>query len=341
MCLAGDDGNTPLLWACASGRNDIAEALLAAGSDPADAGKGGLAALHVACSLGHESVTATLLEFRAEVALRDGNGWLPLHHAAAGGFLPCCQLLLLQGKANPNAVCLVPRLTAYDMASQREHITCAVALATRGGLPLESVEEAAARTIQVAWRSTRQHNLRETSGCDLTTGLARIQRWRANRARRLQVGHTQEARIPQQSRGRVQAQASTKPGADDRLQFPAVVVRRERGDAQVATRMSAALRDFYTVMPTTTVNASTLAHGKAAAGTAREPRVQAPGQAKKPTRRKEWVDVSARPEYFIARRQVQRHTLCLHQLVCPQAQAHQQRSCLLVGSDLIAFAARL
>jgi len=75
---------TPLHRAARFGREDLAEALVAAAADVEAQNKNGEHPLHVAAAYGHPAVVKVLLAGHADVGARDRGGSTPLHAAAFG-----------------------------------------------------------------------------------------------------------------------------------------------------------------------------------------------------------------------------------------------------------------
>jgi ankyrin repeat protein len=75
---------TPLHRAARFGREDLAEALVAAGADVEAQNENGEHPLHVAAAYGHPAVVKVLLAGHADVGARDRGGSTPLHAAAFG-----------------------------------------------------------------------------------------------------------------------------------------------------------------------------------------------------------------------------------------------------------------
>jgi ankyrin repeat protein len=85
-------------------------------------GPEGDAALHLAALYGHLSIVSLLLSKGAQVDLCDEDGGLPLHDAAAGGYVEICRLLLLHN----------PSLTATTINAQDNEGDTPLICAVRG-----------------------------------------------------------------------------------------------------------------------------------------------------------------------------------------------------------------
>ena len=71
----------------------------------------GVTALHVAAGKGHSGIIGLLLEFRAEITIKDKRAEMPMHHACLGGCPDVVLMLLETERAKPRA--RVFRLPAY------------------------------------------------------------------------------------------------------------------------------------------------------------------------------------------------------------------------------------
>ena len=80
----GASCRTPLHFAARFGREDLAEALVAAAADVEAQNENGEHPLHVAAAYGHPAVVKVLLAGHADVGARDRGGNTPLHAAAFG-----------------------------------------------------------------------------------------------------------------------------------------------------------------------------------------------------------------------------------------------------------------
>ncbi|NLT25033.1 MAG: ankyrin repeat domain-containing protein [Syntrophorhabdus sp.] len=97
----GEDGHTPLHWACGQGHIALARLLLEHGADVnVREGRNNRTGLHLACLEGHTDTARLLLEHRAEVNARDRVGCAPLHLACMGGGHPDIVRLLLEHGAD-------------------------------------------------------------------------------------------------------------------------------------------------------------------------------------------------------------------------------------------------
>lgn len=123
-------GRPPLLYATSPG---VAVALLEGGADPCASDASGQSALHLACGHGHADVLYALLAYDAVRARRvlngreAGEGYTPLHTAAAWGHLDCAALLLSAG-ADPRAVTRSGH-TPEQLAAGYGYAPCAAVLA--------------------------------------------------------------------------------------------------------------------------------------------------------------------------------------------------------------------
>ena len=96
-------GITPLFIAVWRDRPEIVRLLLDAGADVGVSGPGGVSALHVAAMNGQLEVAGALVAHRADVNARDGYGNAPLHLAAAAGPDDALARLLVAAGAEVNA----------------------------------------------------------------------------------------------------------------------------------------------------------------------------------------------------------------------------------------------
>jgi len=83
--IQSDQGTTPLYHACANGITNVVEYLLRKGANPSKGAKDGHKPIHASCMYGHENITRTLVEQKADL---DGNnlhnkGYAPLHYLIA------------------------------------------------------------------------------------------------------------------------------------------------------------------------------------------------------------------------------------------------------------------
>ena len=99
------DGLTALHWAACSGRRALTTAILERGillvNCPADLGA---TPLMVACAARHLDVSETLLDAGADADLATPDGWRALHVAVRACAAPIVRLLLMKGRADPDAV---------------------------------------------------------------------------------------------------------------------------------------------------------------------------------------------------------------------------------------------
>ena len=95
-----DVGRRPLHWAARNGYSEVARCLLNAGADMDAASSpddGGCTPLHLAAQLGKVSTVRLLLECGASVLRCHTGGSTPLHYAAGGGHVHVAALLLAKG----------------------------------------------------------------------------------------------------------------------------------------------------------------------------------------------------------------------------------------------------
>ena len=95
-----DVGRRPLHWAARNGYSEVARCLLNAGADIDAASSpddGGCTPLHLASALGKVSTVRLLLECGASVLRTRSGGATPLHYAAEGGHVHVAALLLAKG----------------------------------------------------------------------------------------------------------------------------------------------------------------------------------------------------------------------------------------------------
>jgi len=95
-------GWTPLVWAAAYGRKDVAALLIENKADVNVKDWKGLTPLHYAALKNHRDMAELLLAARAEVDARNDGGQTPLHDAAAMGNRNIAELLL-EHRADINA----------------------------------------------------------------------------------------------------------------------------------------------------------------------------------------------------------------------------------------------
>ncbi|KAL3468170.1 hypothetical protein BJX64DRAFT_246984 [Aspergillus heterothallicus] len=128
-------GRTPLHWACATGKEALAEMLLTrpliatvripgsvgvmAGADVNAIEGRNKTALHLAVAHGNESMLGLLLKHGADVNARSDGGWTPLHNACDKGFVGMVRLLMSAG-AKVNAQ-LLNGISPLHLAAQNGH----------------------------------------------------------------------------------------------------------------------------------------------------------------------------------------------------------------------------
>jgi hypothetical protein len=98
----GKMGMTPLHLAAWRGKKDVAELLLAKGSDVNALDHGSGTPLFYAAMEGHTDVAELLLARGARVNIKNSDGWAPLHYASQQGYIDVVELLLAKG-ADVNA----------------------------------------------------------------------------------------------------------------------------------------------------------------------------------------------------------------------------------------------
>jgi ankyrin repeat protein len=98
----GTDGNTPLHWAVATGRRDVAELLLDKKADVNAVGAGSRTPLHLAAKFGREEVAEVLLARKADVNAKGYGGVTPIFEAISNNH-PGVVKLLLAHKADVRA----------------------------------------------------------------------------------------------------------------------------------------------------------------------------------------------------------------------------------------------
>jgi len=91
------EGQTPLHFAAASSRTDVAAFLLASKAEVDARDSFGKTPLHRAASFGSKEIAQLLLSNKADVNARDNTGWTPLHIAALFANVPFVEFLLANG----------------------------------------------------------------------------------------------------------------------------------------------------------------------------------------------------------------------------------------------------
>lgn len=98
LTARNEQGDTALHVAAAKADNvEIATLLLNAGSDVNATGNGGATALHYATRTADKQMVEALLDFKADMTVKDSEERSPLHWAAETGQLDVAELLLLHG----------------------------------------------------------------------------------------------------------------------------------------------------------------------------------------------------------------------------------------------------
>lgn len=98
---ASNNGKRPIMIAVEQGYNDIVKYLLSKGANALDTKKQKKNALIRACQNGQIHVASTLLKHGVHADLPDSSGNTPCHYAAAYGWLNILKLLIDSG-ATPN-----------------------------------------------------------------------------------------------------------------------------------------------------------------------------------------------------------------------------------------------
>jgi cytohesin len=126
-------GMTPLHYAAAHCRADVAQLLVQHGADVNAKIRRGSTPLHIAASGGCAEVAELLLKHGANPNARDSDGRTPLHYAVLSGDLKTVRLLLDAG-GDPN-VANVRGMTPLHYAAVRCHAEIARLLLSRGADP--------------------------------------------------------------------------------------------------------------------------------------------------------------------------------------------------------------
>jgi len=90
-------GNTPLLWGCSEGREDIVDVLLYRGVDTNMQNLAGETSLYIAAARGYVSICQKLLDFGANPNISNLDGATPMHIAASSGNVGVLYMLLSYG----------------------------------------------------------------------------------------------------------------------------------------------------------------------------------------------------------------------------------------------------
>ncbi|KAL2820683.1 hypothetical protein BJX63DRAFT_379980 [Aspergillus granulosus] len=134
-------GRTPLHWACATGKESLAEMLLTrpliasaripgsvaamAGADVNAVEGRNKTALHLAVAHGNEAMLGLLLKHGAEVNARSDGGWTPLHNACDRGSVSIVRRLLGAGaKINSQLLNGISPLHLAAQGGHREVVEC-------------------------------------------------------------------------------------------------------------------------------------------------------------------------------------------------------------------------
>lgn len=117
-------GRTPLHWACATGKRDLAQQLLCRSRGPRASlyavETRGKTPLHLAASHDWDDIVELLLAHSAPVQAKSDGSWTPLHNACEVGSVKIVRLLLNAG-SDINAK-LLNGMTALHIAAQNGHI---------------------------------------------------------------------------------------------------------------------------------------------------------------------------------------------------------------------------
>ncbi len=101
--IADRNEMTPLMISVGSGQQKIVHELLKSGANPnATKRKDGDTALHIACYHGYYRIARELLRFNADPHACKTDGWIPLFVAIPDNHIKVVELLLRQGKVDPN-----------------------------------------------------------------------------------------------------------------------------------------------------------------------------------------------------------------------------------------------
>ena len=134
------DGRTALLWAAATGKEDLTELLLTCraegNSDIKATNNRGKTALHLAAENNHLALVKLLLEHGADPHVRSDGGWQPLLNAADKGHIEVASLLL-RWNANVNAR-TSSGMTALHWAARNGHIAMVELLLQQEGVKRNS-----------------------------------------------------------------------------------------------------------------------------------------------------------------------------------------------------------
>jgi len=91
------NGNSPLMWAVAQGREDIAKLFVEQGSNVNAQNYNGETSLYIAASNGYSAICSVLMENGANSRINTVEGVSPVHIAAANGHLETLELLYKYG----------------------------------------------------------------------------------------------------------------------------------------------------------------------------------------------------------------------------------------------------
>lgn len=111
--------------AARKGRQDLVEALLAAGATVDERNRQGMTPLHEACGSGHGPVALLLIQHGADVHARGEAGKQPMHQALAKRSLAVVHLLMNQG-ADPNHSTLGESPLAWAQRKNRPELVAAM-----------------------------------------------------------------------------------------------------------------------------------------------------------------------------------------------------------------------
>jgi len=126
--IDGEEGQdnlrrTPLHWACATGKNRLAEQLLARPNGPRANVNAvdirGKTCLHIAATHDRNDIVELLLKYGADINAKSDGGWTPLHNACEKGSVVILRILLKAG-SDINAK-LLNGMTGLHLAAQGGH----------------------------------------------------------------------------------------------------------------------------------------------------------------------------------------------------------------------------
>ena len=124
-------GYTPLMSAAATGRDQVAQALLDAGADIDRLHKDGMTAVALAAYFGNLNVLQTLIAGNANLDIKDRNGYTALRAAIVGG-QPDTAMLLLQQRVEVKTTYGDLKATALHLAARSNYRDVAETLISKG-----------------------------------------------------------------------------------------------------------------------------------------------------------------------------------------------------------------